>query len=770
APTATDNCAGTITATTNDPLTYNTQGTYTVTWSYNDGNGNTSTQQQTVIVTSGGAVVTYYADADGDGFGSVNNTIQSCDQPIGYVPNNLDCDDNLLTYADNDGDGFGSTTLVACGVTNSNDCDDNQLQYADNDGDGFGSTTLVACGVTNSNDCDDNQLQYADIDGDGFGSTTLVACGVTNSNDCDDNQLQYADNDNDGFGSTTLVACGVTNSNDCDDNQLQYADNDGDGFGSTTQVACGVTNSNDCDDNLLTYADNDGDGFGSTTLVACGVTNSIDCDDNQLQYADNDGDGFGSTTQVACGVTNSNDCDDNLLTYVDNDGDGFGSTTLVACGVTNSNDCDDNLLTYADNDNDGFGSTTLVACGVTNSNDCNDNDSNQNALTTYYQDADGDTFGNPAVSTQACSQPEGYVTNNTDCNDNNPNSNEFNTYYQDADGDGFGNANVMTQACTQPEGYVTNSTDCNDALLTYQDNDNDGFGSNVLAPCGSINNSDCNDANAMVYPLVLSTIDQNIYTNLVSGAQTYRFRITDTTTGQVQTIDKTLRVFKLTQLTNYAFNKTYNVEVAVRVNNVFGPFTSVACSVVTPVVTTKIQSSQCGITLTNLNTVLYANLVSYATGYRFKITNTNNSNDVQILDRPIRDVRMSLFSNVQNNTTYIIEVAVRNTDGTYLPYGETCLVTTPSTIGKFISTVQKEYVVTVAPNPFVDSFNIKIENTMDEKVSIQVYDLMGRQVENGTFNSNELEKVTLGRDYPTGVYTVILTIGNETKNLRIIKR
>ncbi|PYE81492.1 hypothetical protein DFQ11_10265, partial [Winogradskyella epiphytica] len=50
APTATDNCSGTITATTTDPLTYNTQGAYTINWTYDDGNGNTSTQPQTVIV------------------------------------------------------------------------------------------------------------------------------------------------------------------------------------------------------------------------------------------------------------------------------------------------------------------------------------------------------------------------------------------------------------------------------------------------------------------------------------------------------------------------------------------------------------------------------------------------------------------------------------------------------------------------------------------------------------------------------------------------
>ncbi|MCH2213589.1 MAG: HYR domain-containing protein, partial [Flavobacteriales bacterium] len=49
-PTTTDNCAGTVTGSTSDPLTYTTQGTFTVTWNFDDGNGNDIDVVQTVIV------------------------------------------------------------------------------------------------------------------------------------------------------------------------------------------------------------------------------------------------------------------------------------------------------------------------------------------------------------------------------------------------------------------------------------------------------------------------------------------------------------------------------------------------------------------------------------------------------------------------------------------------------------------------------------------------------------------------------------------------
>nr|WP_203226907.1 LamG-like jellyroll fold domain-containing protein [Confluentibacter flavum] len=50
-PTTTDNCAGTITGITSDPLTYSTQGTHVITWTFDDGNGNSINVNQNVIIT-----------------------------------------------------------------------------------------------------------------------------------------------------------------------------------------------------------------------------------------------------------------------------------------------------------------------------------------------------------------------------------------------------------------------------------------------------------------------------------------------------------------------------------------------------------------------------------------------------------------------------------------------------------------------------------------------------------------------------------------------
>ena len=50
-PTATDACVGQITGITTNPLSYSLPGTYTIVWNYNDGNGNSSTQNQAITIT-----------------------------------------------------------------------------------------------------------------------------------------------------------------------------------------------------------------------------------------------------------------------------------------------------------------------------------------------------------------------------------------------------------------------------------------------------------------------------------------------------------------------------------------------------------------------------------------------------------------------------------------------------------------------------------------------------------------------------------------------
>lgn len=49
APTATDNCGGTIIGTTTTTAPITTTGSSTITWTFDDGNGNTSTQTQNVV-------------------------------------------------------------------------------------------------------------------------------------------------------------------------------------------------------------------------------------------------------------------------------------------------------------------------------------------------------------------------------------------------------------------------------------------------------------------------------------------------------------------------------------------------------------------------------------------------------------------------------------------------------------------------------------------------------------------------------------------------
>jgi gliding motility-associated-like protein len=66
-PTAIDACVGTVTGDAgNTPLTYNQEGTYTITWTFSDGNGNATMMNQVVIIDdTTGPVAPVLADVTG---------------------------------------------------------------------------------------------------------------------------------------------------------------------------------------------------------------------------------------------------------------------------------------------------------------------------------------------------------------------------------------------------------------------------------------------------------------------------------------------------------------------------------------------------------------------------------------------------------------------------------------------------------------------------------------------------------------------------------
>jgi hypothetical protein len=74
---------------------------------------------------------------------------------------------------------------------------------------------------------------------------------------------------------------------------------------------------------------------------------------------------------------------------------------------------------------------------------------------------------------------------------------------------------------------------------------------------------------------------------------------------------------------------------------------------------------------------------------------------------------------------------------------------------------------TAFPVPSFDVITVEIQSSSKEVASVQVYDMQGRLMDNFKSNTTSFE---FGRNYPSGVYNVIVAQGTNVKTLRVIKK
>ena len=200
-----------------------------------------------------------------------------------------------------------------------------------------------------------------------------------------------------------------------------------------------------------------------------------------------------------------------IFTYTVNGGDNLSVGTSIGDSVTVS--VPTNVA--------GTFTYTLVSVEDSSTSGCLNLQSGSAVITvgsqvTYYEDGDGDGYGNNSNFVLSCNgAPEGYVLNMTDCDDANGAIFASGSLYIDNDSDGYdaGLENVCYNGVTPPAGYssTSNGTDCNDnngnvyqSQLLYIDADGDGWDAGQTTICYGASipsgysvstlGTDCNDA------------------------------------------------------------------------------------------------------------------------------------------------------------------------------------------------------------------------------------------------------------------------------------
>ena len=515
----------------------------------------------------------WYPDEDGDGVGVEPATV-SCTPPAGTASTVGDCDDTDPAV-------YPGAPEADCLDPKDYNCDGGSA-YADLDGDGVAACedcddgdAAIQPGATErcngaDDDCDgdideealDPGTWYVDGDGDGYGdpaettsSCDLPAGASASGGDCDDADpavhpsadesdcTVLVDLNCDGLpAGEDLDADGTAACLDCDDGDSAINPD-------ATELCDGLDN--DCDGTVddaaslpSWYADADDDGYGDSTRVrlACDaptgfVSASDDCDDSDAAV-------YPGADEQDCSDPTDYNCDGSAG-LTDSDGDSW-----AAC-----QDCDDQQPTVSP---DG-----VERCDGQDEDCDGEIDEEATNRTSWFEDADGDRYGNSASTLLECSLPEGYSAFSGDCDDTDAAVSPAGTetcdgrdedcdgdvdlsggvaptgaspWFEDADGDGFGDPASEADRCEGSPGLVATGEDCddssdlsypgatercdgvdedcdevvdNDAIDPsdwYVDADGDGVGAGVAvaacdAPTGSVSKTgDCDDGDDRYYP------------------------------------------------------------------------------------------------------------------------------------------------------------------------------------------------------------------------------------------------------------------------------
>ncbi len=475
---------------------------------------------------------TYFADADGDGFGNPAVSQVACSQPSGYVLNNTDCNDNsaaaypgateICDGIDNNCDGQIDVAILTTGLVA-------YYPFSGNANDAVGSLNGIVNGASLATDRFGNASSAYSFDGvNDFINTSNVALTQTDNwtmtawvkPAASSPDVIVVQNGGDGGGAPCNgYSMGLNNLNVTGYHPCVAFLNGGSAApqvnqwihltmvrqsGVTSFYLNGVQAPNTFTSapitpaGVITIGSASGIRFFNGSIDDVKIYNialtpaQILQDFNvaplsQTYYVDVDGDGFGNpaVSQVACSqpagyVLNNTDCDDTrssvypgapeICDGIDNDCDGYIDaivTTGIVCGMATSEGQSFSLtappgkvFTSVDfasygTPNGSCGNFTLGSCHAASTQAIVEGlviGQNSVTLTQNYQ-----IFGDPCVGVYKRFYVQARYTNIEPL---------AQTYYADADGDGFGNPAVTTTvSCgsTAPTGYVSDNTDCDDA-------------------------------------------------------------------------------------------------------------------------------------------------------------------------------------------------------------------------------------------------------------------------------------------------------------------